>query len=669
MAEDFWAPVFERLLEDYDFLELVAGDTSENDLISWVKPNRALFARCARFFKKNRVLDKLALAREMLAYSRNDQALRKIILFTWVEKNPKTMKFPTLATDGESESKLLSGAFGSPAKVRILAQIDPRPAARPIYERVLSVLSENMMAEEELEPAGSEASAADEAARQKLAARVAELEKLLESFKAENRQLKKQVEQQRDELSAQSRRIEDSVGRLKKAELANQSLEKEAAGLRSRLTYAEEQLKKASAAVECRPVVDDSEKLADLMAEIEALRRAVDNRDATIRRLASEKDELAARQASESDKDRQLAGLRLRLAELESMSQTGPRLAGQLISTHKEPGCRRSWLFMSISGQAIFVEGVLVSRTSLVCEEFAILQLDRESRPVSLESLETDARREICGCIEVFGGNLYLVADSQRYPVMVEIPETSIGMPVRAVWLPEFGERHAGIYRVEVLAQHDKPVQVQKTADIKQLRAFFRVGRLNLDRFSELLHQHGIEFETSADGQLTFLADYHEVLEPLRMHVKIYRSCKDASCQELAAGEALVREAAAGQTCDFCGCQLPSEAVSVDKVFSGQRVMIFGGDYVGNEYERALARHNLGVEWYSGFKTLAELKNGLGHPDLVVVIVRQISHTLLRELVAAVNRDSLPVLYSSRRGISGVFADLTDYFGSSQKNI
>ncbi len=52
-----------------------------------------------------------------------------------------------------------------------------------------------------------------------------------------------------------------------------------------------------------------------------------------------------------------------------------------------------------------------------------------------------------------------------------------------------------------------------------------------------------------------------------------------------------------------------------------------------------------------------------------MVNVRQISHTLLRELVAAVNRDSLPVLYSSRRGISGVFADLTDYFGSSQKNI
>jgi len=252
---------------------------------------------------------------------------------------------------------------------------------------------------------------------------------------------------------------------------------------------------------------------------------------------------------------------------------------------------------------------------------------------------------------------------------MVEVPETSIGMPVRAVWLPEFAERRAGIYRVEVLAQHGRPAQVQKTAGIKQLRAFFRVDRLNLDRFCELLQQHGIEFKVSADGQLTFLADYHEVLEPMRMHVKIYRSCESSSCLNLAASEALVRETAAGQTCDFCGHQKPTEAASAGAAFSGQRVLIFGGDYVGSEYERALAKYNLDVQWHSGFKNLAELKNGLGRPDLVVVIVRQISHTLLRELVAAVAHDALPVLYSSRRGISGVLADLTDHFNVGQKNI
>jgi hypothetical protein len=665
MADDFWAPVFERLLEDYSFLELVAADTSENDLVSWVKPNRALFARCARFIKKNRVLDKPSLVREMLVYARTDPALRKIILFTWVEKNSQTMKFPTLATDADSEMQLQSGAFGNPAKIRILAQIDPRAGAKPIYERVLaSFAAPDTEMPAAPAPVAAAASGEDTAGTQRLAARVAELEKLLENFRADNRQLKKQYEQFHAEIVAQNRRIENYSRRLKESEQTNQALEQEAATLRRRVAQAEEQLAKVSVTAESRPAADNSEQLAALSSEVEALRRALDNRAATIRRLESEKAEIAARYAVEADKDRQIEFLRWRLSELEPMSQSGARLAGQLVSTHKEPDGRRSWLFMSISGQVIFVEGALVSRTSLVREEFAILQLDSDNRPVALESLETDARREICGCVEVSGGDLFLVADSQRYQVMVEVAEGSIGRPVRGVWLPEFAERKAGIYRVEALAQHDRAATLQKTADARQLRAFFRVARLNLERFVELLKRHDIDFKRTAEGELTFLADYHEVLEPMRMHVKIYRSCDNVFCQNLAAGEAMVRPAGAGQSCDFCGQLVTVENPAAAAVFAGQRVKIFGGDYVGSEYERALAQHNLNIEWHSGFKNLSELKAGLGRPDLVVIIVRQISHTLLRELVAAVARESLPVLYSSRRGISGILAELTDHFNA-----
>lgn len=665
MAEDFWAQVFERLQDDYSFLALVAADTSENDLIGWVKPNRALFARCARFVKKNRVVDKPALVREILAYARSDNALRKIILFTWVEKNPQTMQFPSLVSDRENEAKLLSGSFGSPAKIRILAQIDPRPAARPVYERVLASLAEPEPAEPATSaPAVAEISGKEEDRARRLEARVTELDKLLESFRADNRQLKKQSGQQHDEIVAQNRRIEDYSHRLKQAEQANLTLAQEIAGLRLRAAMAEEQLTKLPAVVESRPASDDSERLAAFSAEVEALRRALEHRETTIRRLEAEKVELAERQAVDTDKDRQIEFLRRRLAELEPLSQSGLRLAGQLVSTHKEPCGRRTWLFMSISGQVIFVEGSLVSRTSLVREEFAVLQLDRENRPVALESLEADARREIFGCIEVCGGDLFLVADSQRFKVMVEVPENQVGIPVRGVWLPEFADRQAGVYRVELLARHDSSIQIQKTADFRRLRAFFGVSQLNPDRFVELLRQRGVDFQKTAEDELAFSEDYHEALEPLRMHVKIYRSCDNNACRSLAAGEALVRAAGPGQSCDFCGRVLPPEARAVAPVFSGQQVKIFGGDYVGSEYERVLAQNNLKVEWHSGFKNLSELKAGLGRPDLVVVIVRQISHTLLRELVAAVARDSLPVLYSSRRGISGILAELTRYFGS-----
>ncbi|EKD80897.1 MAG: hypothetical protein ACD_39C02106G0002 [uncultured bacterium] len=661
MAEDFWAPVFERLLEDYGFLELVVNDTAESDLTSWIKPNRALFARCARFVKKNRVLDKPALAREMLAYSRNDAALRKIILFTWVEKNSVTMKFPTLPVTAESETQLQSGAFGSPAKIRILANLDPRDAMKSLYERVLAGFEAEFSAQAGF--AVETGLAEINVAEQKLEQRVGELGKALENLREDNRQLKRQLEARQNEINAQSRRIEEYSRLLKAAEDVVQDLKGESAGLRSRLNFLESQSAQVQPAVERTSRSDESERLELLSQETSALRRAVENRETTIRRLESEKAELAARQAADTEKDRQIAALRQRLAEIEVTAKDhAMRLAGQLVSSHKEPCGKRNWLFLSISGRVIFVEGALVSRTALVSDEFCLLHLDADEKPVLLESLESDARREICGCVEASGDELFLLADSQRFKVQVEVGANLVGVAVRCVWLHEFAERPAGIYRIEALAQHERSVKVQKTADLKQIKAFFKVSHVNFDRFAGLLRQQEISFTSEPDGSLTFLADYHEVLEPVRMRTRVYRCCSRANCQKQVGAQAMVRQAMSGERCDFCS-EIEAADVSVEqRQFSGQRVLIFGGDYVGSEYERVLSAHGLNVEWYSGFKNLAELKNGFGSPDLIVVVVRQISHTLLRELVAIIARDSLPVLYSSRRGITGILADLTRYF-------
>ncbi|MBU1108997.1 MAG: DUF2325 domain-containing protein [Candidatus Riflebacteria bacterium] len=661
MAEDFWAPVFARLLVDYEFLELVVNDTTDADLVSWIRPNRALFARCARFLKKNRVLDKPALAREMLIYAREDEALRKIILYTWVEKNPLTMRFPTLVVDAAAEEQLQSGEFGSLGKINILARIDPRAAIKPLYERVLATCSIGLESDS-VTPVPSVSQSFDEKARQKFELRIGELERVLDGFKTENRQLKKQLEARQSEITAQNRRIEEYSHKLKQAEQSGQVLASEAAGLRSRVSFLEKLSAQPQPLAERVDSTDNSDQITALSEELGALRRAVENREATIRRLEGEKSELAARQATDSEKDRQIAALRQRLADLEPLKQgSGQRLAGQLISSHKDSSGKRSWLFLSISGRVIFVEGTLVNKTSVVREEFCLLHLDSDERPVALESLETDARREICGCIDDSGDDLSLVADAQRFKVRVEIAESQVGIPVRCVWLPAFVDRSAGIYRVEVLSQQQQADIVQKTADIRQVMAFFKADRLNFDRFVELLREQNIAFTVVPNHIISFATDYHEVLEPLRMRGRVYKCCGSANCQMRAGAEIMVRQLQPGQACDFCASVAPE--VSDKKQFFGQRVLIFGGDYVGSEYERTLAGYNLKVEWHSGFKNLAELKNGFGHPDLVVIIVRQISHTLLRELAAMIERDSLPALYSSRRGISGVLDELSSHFG------
>ena len=88
--------------------------------------------------------------------------------------------------------------------------------------------------------------------------------------------------------------------------------------------------------------------------------------------------------------------------------------------------------------------------------------------------------------------------------------------------------------------------------------------------------------------------------------------------------------------------------------FEGQKVIVFGGDRVGLEYERALNRAGLEAKWFSGFSLLSEISLGFGKPDLMIIVTKQVSHALLRELNAYAEKHSIPVAYSTRRGITSV---------------
>jgi hypothetical protein len=88
--------------------------------------------------------------------------------------------------------------------------------------------------------------------------------------------------------------------------------------------------------------------------------------------------------------------------------------------------------------------------------------------------------------------------------------------------------------------------------------------------------------------------------------------------------------------------------------FNGQKIIIFGGDRVGLEYEKALSNVNLSATWFSGFSLLSEISLGTGKPDLMIVVTKQISHALLRELNAYAEKKSIPIAYSTRRGITSV---------------
>ncbi len=94
-------------------------------------------------------------------------------------------------------------------------------------------------------------------------------------------------------------------------------------------------------------------------------------------------------------------------------------------------------------------------------------------------------------------------------------------------------------------------------------------------------------------------------------------------------------------------------------LFNGEKVMIIGGDYVGSNYIDRLAELGLQTTWKSGFERIKELPADL---DLIIVIVRQMSHTVLREISTVTKKMETPVLYSGKRGVSSILKEIETFF-------
>ncbi|MEW6712737.1 MAG: hypothetical protein AB1403_23170, partial [Candidatus Riflebacteria bacterium] len=127
MSEDFWGPIFAKLHEKTELLELICEDTPDSELLGWIKPNPMLWGRCARYMQRKKIGNRKGLVAELLKFAEKDQALRKLIFFNWVEKNKQPMSFFSVRAEAETFKKLAAGEFGTLPKVRILAEIEPRP--------------------------------------------------------------------------------------------------------------------------------------------------------------------------------------------------------------------------------------------------------------------------------------------------------------------------------------------------------------------------------------------------------------------------------------------------------------------------------------------------------------------------------------------------------------
>lgn len=612
MADDFWKAVYDKLIDNMELLKLICRDTSNADLLAWVKPNSRLKTRCARYLKNGFIADREGIINEMLSYAKTDNPLRRIILLTWVDKNQASMAFFKIPGNQAAIERLGKGEFGNSEKIRILSYIDPREGSAKLYKDILEKAdaeakqkSEEEKAAQALAAMGTVDSAELEAAlhaKEMIAAPdtndgttnsnfneviLEELEKIkaaLEILQDVNKQLKDENKDLRSEKSKRQTEVANYSSKL-------ESSVKEARKLSSELAQAKEanvrlktQLEAAKTEIASipAPTLTDSEindlrfRLDEALKQNEKLQQIINNREASLERIKAENQELHSKSDNISDQSQTVANLQHKLAELQQKQNVKTtEVVGQIITKTRFPeefgekAGKKCWLFISITEQVRYIDLNDIPSAMAVPEEFMIASFEGD-RLVSINSLETE-RKEVYGFVKLEDGHGILVCDEDgELPIMLEITEKWAGRPARGVYLPEYEKREGGVYKLDILPA---TANLNKTAPKAAKKASDKT-----------------ENKTEADVK-----------------------------------------------------------------FNGQKVAIFGGDRVGLEYERALANAGLEAKWFSGFNLLSEISlGGFGKPDLMIIVTKQVSHALLRELNAYAEKKSIQVAYSTRRGITSV---------------
>ena len=140
MPDAYWDPIFARLTDDLDCVRQMAENLPDRALLEPIRGNPPLWKQVQVFAKGDRFLNRARALEVILQSASHEPTLRRVLLWSWVQANDQTLKFVTLPLDRDSEKRLLQGEFGNLAKLAILARIDPRESAKPLYEKVLAKL-------------------------------------------------------------------------------------------------------------------------------------------------------------------------------------------------------------------------------------------------------------------------------------------------------------------------------------------------------------------------------------------------------------------------------------------------------------------------------------------------------------------------------------------------
>ena len=420
-------------------------------------------------------------------------------------------------------------------------------------------------------------------------------------------------------------------------------------------------------------------------ARITTLEEALARRAATIARLEGDLEEARRRLERSADQAGQVARLQelshRQEAELEAGRQAVP---GRVVTGAQEAvdgragagaGGRRVVLVEIAGGCLAQVSEGRFRPGPPVDGEWVLLHPGPDGTWSGGQLLETATRLERVGVLACRGGSWFLDGDEESWPVWTALTPADEGNAAAGVWLPALAERPAGIHGVRFLAT-GAVVAPPTFTSFPAIQRFFRLTAFDPGLFARFLADHGIPAAVRPDG-IDWGKDARGALNALRGRLPVRVACERPACRQAAAappdpqeaawpgswaGGAFLRDPGEDEVCQVCheapGPGIPA-AGTYD--FGGTRVVIVGGDVVGSRYAETLSRHRLQVDWHGGFAGLGGVRDGLGGAAALVIILAQISHTLLRELLPVARAAGVPVVFCPVRGVTGVLRRLVEF--------
>lgn len=669
MADQFWDPIFTRLIDDQEVIADIIRDTPDPVLIGLARKNPALWRVCNSLVRGKTITARERLQTLVDDFARREPVLRKVLFFEWINANPRTLEFPTIPVSDETLSRLESGVFGTPLKIAILSRIDPRGSAKPVFEKYLSTYNKPPAAPD----TGSGTSGANPALHG--------FEETIRELRDEAKTLRKRLKETEERETALHANLSGKGERIAVLEklVAEETAKSGNLAARLEALTAEVSNQAADAPPQGSPPEETAaaSKLLDRISRLEArckeLEAVLARRTASAERLENE---LGEKRRADNDFEaltRQLERLREDNSRYTKMIEThGRAIPARLMLTGPAPDQpnEKVWIAEAPgSGRVIFPSSLLASFTC-VEGEWVMLERDETGNIFQARPLETEWRQEVIGILrsDDFGWSVHCEDRSEIFTLPHPFPGFASGDVVSAVVLPEFADRKSFAVPLKPLPTPPSPppgTTSEFKAGFVTVQRKLGLLRLEMAEFTRWLKQQEIPFVLEADA-VRFEHPYPALLAGLRPRLPMVPVCERDACREKLPAFPFPRPARPDEICSICreeaeaGDIAGSAAGQYD--FNGRRVLIVGGDAVGAAYREKLARHNLDAEWISGFVGLGGARQGIGDVSTVVVILKQVSHTMLREITVAARDASVPLLYSSRRGTSGVLNLLAAYF-------